>query len=187
MPGMDEIVDYTTHFMGDWNGTGACTSHHGSQCCYVDASNLAAAHVVDQAKSWSFTRCMFSNQEGLCPKTWDGDKQECGTEAYDAPTFSYFASECMDSAGFTRDEHAAVDAAMGSLSPSDWVHDALVADYAYTTKNDPGAPHPAWVVVDGDFVDSGTPKDRDPKEWAAAVVKKICDAYAGDKPEACSQ
>ena len=74
------IVDYETHFMGDWNGTGACTSHHGSQCCYTDAANLVAAHVADQAKAWSFVHCMFSNQKSLCPKTWDDDKEECGTE-----------------------------------------------------------------------------------------------------------
>ena len=181
------IVDYETHFMGDWNGTGACTSHHGSQCCYTDAANLVAAHVADQAKAWSFVHCMFSNQKSLCPKTWDDDKEECGTEDHDDATFQAVKASCTASAKFSDDELKAFDAALGTLSAGDWVHDALVADYAFTTNNNPGAPHPGWSVVNGEFLDSGK-YAPDGVEWAADVVSKICAAYAGDtKPAACEQ
>ena len=184
MEGLPDVVDYTTHFMGDWTGAGACTSHHGSQCCYVDAANLAAAHVVDSGKSWAFTRCMFASQKALCPKTWDDGKQECGTEAYDAASFRNVSAACAAAAGFADAEVAKLVDAVGALAPGDWVHDALVADYAYTTANNPGSPHPGWVVVDGEFVDSGK-YPGDGADWAKAVVAKVCASYGGAAPAGC--
>ena len=172
------IVDYETHFMGDWNGTGACTSHHGSQCCYTDAANLVAAHVADQAKAWSFVHCMFSNQKSLCPKTWDDDKEECGTEDHDDATFQAVKASCTASAKFSDDELKAFDAALGTLSAGDWVHDAPVAREHGILPVALHGPNTATVVVVVDGARQSPLHRRGHKEFRGLVPVTKAEAVA---------
>lgn len=183
--GVSEIVDITLHVMGDWNGTGTCDGtgmHHGQAECYNDAYGLAADS-IDHSKSFSFKRCMFDHMDELCPVSWDPSGLECGQDAYNQTSFQGAVTTCEAKAGY--DAGALSKVALDGDAISSWANKAMVADFAVTAKENPGAPHPGWMVVSGAFIDDGK-FQGDEDAWAAAVLKKVCETYTGDKPAGCN-
>ena len=197
MEGMKDIVNLDINFLGGsaydddigvWNGTGACSTHHGESDCYADLYNLCARSTSNETLEvyWPFTECMFESQGNLCPDSWTGE--DCGASAYNSTAFDAVFTKCSSKLGKDAAD-AILDCAVTGA------HDAMAAfgkqllvdNFATSAQSNP-AGKPIWINVDGKLVDEAA--FETPDAWGDAVLEAVCSAYmelnaASPAPSAC--
>mmetsp|Transcript_10203 Transcript_10203/g.12379 ORF Transcript_10203/g.12379 Transcript_10203/m.12379 type:complete len:198 (+) Transcript_10203:160-753(+) len=178
---MFEITNMNINFIGDWDGTGKCSTFHGESDCYADTYNLCGAAVAPANKSWAFTHCMYANQQALCADTVTDDG-ECGAGDYHAEYFDPVVGNCSDIAEFTSQEYSdlsacAIDADTGTMAQEGI--DLLVNSFKTSTNDNP-SPMDMWVAVGNHYLVSTNYENND--DWAIAVRDAVCAVYQMSNP-----
>lgn len=190
-----DVIDLDLHFLGGsayddtpvWNGTGACTTHHGESDCYADIYNLCARQESGNNLTayWPFTYCMFASQELLCPDTWNSTTLECGASPYSSTAFDPVVAACsaeLDVDTANKITRCAVSSDHQSMGDEGF--NILAEDFNSAAEADP-AGTPVWINVAGALIDEHA--FATPEEWADGVLLAICEAYSGaSPPAACS-